>query len=171
MAELIQKAEGFWIPSEMILVIAGPTDGTYSDYIRKLASKFGVSASIYWTGMIVGDEKWGAFQSAEAFLLPSHQENFGIAVAEALSSSCPVLISSSINIANEILADGAGLVQADTVPGVIVNFKNWFSMTSAHKERMRVSTRICFESRYHISLTTASIVRNIKQSIIARSNS
>ena len=60
--------------------------------------------------MLTGDLKWGALHAAEAFILPSHQENFGIAVVEALACGKPVLISDKVNIWREIEADGACLV-------------------------------------------------------------
>ena len=163
------QAEGLWDSSIMSLVLAGPADSSFAKYISRLASKLNVSNSIHWTGMISGVEKWGAFQSAEAFLLSSHQENFGIAVVEALSCGCPVLISPSVNIANEILTDNAGLVQPDTLAGVVQLFKLWFSMTSFKKESMKSSARACFQSRFHISLTTASIIRNIRLGLASRS--
>lgn len=53
--------------------------------------------------------KWGAFGAADVFVLPSHQENFGIAVAEALACGTPVLISNKVNIWREIQAGGGGL--------------------------------------------------------------
>ena len=43
--------------------------------------------------MLSGDLKWGAYLGAEAFVLPSHSENFGIVVAEALACGLPTLIS------------------------------------------------------------------------------
>ncbi len=51
-------------------------------------------------------------------MLPSHQENFGIAVVEALACGKPVLISDQVNIWREIVEDGAGLVEEDTEEGV-----------------------------------------------------
>ena len=64
---------------------------------------------VYWPGMLRGNLKWGSFYSCEAFILPSHQENFGIAVAEALACGKPVLLSNKVNIAAEIERDGVGL--------------------------------------------------------------
>ena len=59
--------------------------------------------------MLTGNLKWGAFAAADAFMLPSHQENFGIAVVEALACGIPVLISNKINIWREIVDDGMRL--------------------------------------------------------------
>ena len=69
-------------------------------------------------GMLSGAAKWGALYGCEAFVLPSHQENFGIAVVEALACGRPVLISDQVNIWREIVEDGAGIAEADTEEGV-----------------------------------------------------
>ena len=55
---------------------------------RPRAAELGIADRITWTGMLAGDLKWGAFHASDAFCLPSHQENFGIAVAEALACGC-----------------------------------------------------------------------------------
>jgi glycosyltransferase involved in cell wall biosynthesis len=67
--------------------------------------------------MLDGDSKWGAFYGCEAFVLPSHQENFGISAVEALACDKPVLISNKVNIWREIANDEAGFVEEDTVDG------------------------------------------------------
>lgn len=53
------------------------------------------------------------------FILPSHQENFGIAVVEALGCGKPVLISNKVNIWREIDSDNAGWVADDTYEGCL----------------------------------------------------
>jgi glycosyltransferase involved in cell wall biosynthesis len=44
--------------------------------------------------------------------LPSHQENFGFCVMEALSHSVPVLVSPNVSLATEIASANAGWVSA-----------------------------------------------------------
>jgi glycosyltransferase involved in cell wall biosynthesis len=114
------------------LVIAGP--GWDSDYGREVRGlideanrsisstkhrtlKTENSAPIHIVDMLSGAEKWGALHGCEAFVLPSHQENFGIAVVEALGCGRPVLISNKVNIWREISEDGAGLVEEDSLEG------------------------------------------------------
>lgn len=75
------------------------------------------SPLIHSVNMLEGDSKWGAFYGCDAFVLPSHQENFGISVVEALACDKPVLISNKVNIWREIAEDGAGLVEEDSVDG------------------------------------------------------
>lgn len=165
---LMQK-EGSWNPNKMILVLAGPNDNSYASQLVQLAEKLGISESLYWTGMITGDQKWGAFQSAEAFVLPSHQENFGISVVEALSCGIPVLISKSINISQEIEKDGAGIIEQDNVAGTTQLFKRWFALDHRAKAKMRREARLSFEKRFHITETSRCITGNIYLSILERS--
>ena len=75
------------------------------------------SPRIHAVNMLESDAKWGAFYGCEAFVLPSHQENFGIAVVEALACNKPVLISDKVNIWREIAEDGTGLVEEDSMDG------------------------------------------------------
>lgn len=77
------------------------------------------SPRVHAVDMLTGDTKWGAFHGCEAFVLPSHQENFGIAVVEALACNKPVLISDKVNIWREIKEAGAGLVEQDTEEGCV----------------------------------------------------
>jgi glycosyltransferase involved in cell wall biosynthesis len=157
-----------WDSKTMRLVFAGPNDSAYANQLTRLSEKLGVSNSIYWTGMVSGNQKWGAFQSAEVFVLPSHQENFGIAVAEALSCGVPVMISTAVNIADPIKYDCAGLVEPDTLNGTYKLFQRWFALNSTEKESMGIAARKCFVERFHASLTSTSITRAIYLSLFER---
>ncbi|MEA3120796.1 MAG: hypothetical protein QOH33_337, partial [Paraburkholderia sp.] len=64
------------------LVFAGPGGDDALAHLRTVAAHGGVAHRISWVGMLQGDVKWGAFRASDAFVLPSHQENFGIAVVE-----------------------------------------------------------------------------------------
>ena len=160
------EKNNLWDCNTMSLVFAGPNDTSYANKLKRLSEQLGVSTSIYWTGMVSGNQKWGAFQSAEAFVLPSHQENFGIAVAEALSSGVPVLISPAVNIANEIKQDCAGLVEADNLEGTTRVLRNWLALSTTEKANMGLAARKCFESRFHSSLTSSSITKAIYLAIL-----
>jgi glycosyltransferase involved in cell wall biosynthesis len=98
--------------------------------------------------MLEGDEKWGAFLAAEAFILPSHQENFGIAVAEAMACGKAVLLSEKVNIAPEIVAVGAGLMQPDTEEGTHRLIAGWIAMPPIDRERMAAAARQLYIERY-----------------------
>ena len=98
--------------------------------------------------MLEGDLKWGALRNAEVFILPSHQENFGFAVAEALSCGVPVLISVRVNIWREIEKANAGLVAPDDLPGTKSLLNRWLNLSTQERVQMSVNARHCFESQF-----------------------
>src|SRR5690606_1516839 len=61
-----------------LLVIAGPgLDTDYGKVIHQLVKQNGeLNQSVFFPGMLTEGAKWGAFYGCEAFVLPSHQENF-----------------------------------------------------------------------------------------------
>ena len=137
-----------------------PASGTDSlkDKLVKRADTCGIGHRVHWTGMLYGDQKWGAFYGCDVFALPSHQENFGIAVAEALACGKPVLISDKVNIWKEIVDDGAAFVAADTVDGTLRTLRDWFALTPARKITMESNALDCFRRRYDMKANAAGIV-------------
>ncbi|MGY2489174.1 glycosyltransferase [Cupriavidus sp. CP313] len=132
------------------LVMAGPDQTGWVSKLRERAQEIGVSEKVLWPGMLQGDEKWGAFHASEVFCLPSHQENFGIVVAEALACGKPVIISNKVNIWREIQAEGAGFVGADTVSGTAENLKQWLELDDQKYAQMCTRATDCFERNFHI---------------------
>ncbi len=155
------QRSGIWNPATMRVVMAGPAEGGYADELRALAQREGVADSIYWTGMVLGDEKWGVFQAAEAFVLPSHQENFGIAVVEALSAGTPVLISKQVNIWPEIAADRAGLAGEDTVAGCRSTLERWLALPEDARQMMRGQAVRTFRHRYTANVSARALASRL----------
>jgi glycosyltransferase involved in cell wall biosynthesis len=91
------------------LVIAG--DGP-PDYVAKLKARVAASDRITFTGWLDDDRKHVMLGGASLLALPSHQENFGLCVMEALSHSVPVLVSPNVNLATEIVSANAGWISA-----------------------------------------------------------
>ena len=145
--------------SNLHLVMAGPDDNAFARGLKKTAQSLGIENHTTWTGMLVGDEKWGAFQASEAFVLPSHQENFGISVAEALSASVPVLISNKVNIWREIELEDAGLIENDDLQGTCSLFKRWLALDACKREEMRKKARACFLEHFEISSAARSLIK------------
>ncbi len=149
---------------ELELVMAGPDQQHWSFDLQKMAAEAGVSDRIHWPGMITGDAKWGAFTAAEAFILPSHQENFGIAVAEALACGTPVLLADKVNIAEDVANDGAGLMEPDTLEGTMNLLHRWIGMPSEEKAAMSERAKICYEAHYDMQENAKTIIRIFESS-------
>ena len=140
------------------LVFAGPDQTGWTHELRSLADRLQISNQIHWPGMVSGDLKWGMLRLADAFVLPSHQENFGIAVAEALACGTPVLISNKVNIWREIEADEAGLVEDDDESGTTRLLRRWLALTSKEKATMRENAERSFQARFAVTLTATALI-------------
>ena len=137
--------------------MAGPADDAYGRRMRELTLQLGLEAHVTWTGMLTGDLKWGAFRTADAFILPSHQENFGVSVVEALACGLPVLISNQVNVWRQISSDHAGLIETDDLPGVVRLLRRWTELAPAEKDSLRANACLCFEKRFHVH----TVARNL----------
>jgi glycosyltransferase involved in cell wall biosynthesis len=139
------------------LVMAGPcADHAYQEHLKRLA--LGASG-VTFTGMLEGNPKWGAFSAADAFILPSHQENFGIAVVEALAAGTPVLISNKVNIWREIVADEAGYVENDDLAGTTRLIERWVAAAPDVRAAMKGKARECFVRHFEINRATDSLLK------------
>jgi glycosyltransferase involved in cell wall biosynthesis len=132
-------------------LIVGDGDADYVARLKALCARLSIQNKVTFAGPLYGAEKWAAFSASELFVLPSHQENFGIAVAEALSTGLPVCISRRINIWREVAAIGAGIVCEDTRDSVIVAFQKWQKMSLQARIEMRVQAIKCFQQNFHVS--------------------
>ena len=63
----------------------------YENQVRSRIQELGLDGSFVFTGALPDEEKWDAYRRADAFILPSYSENFGIVVAEALYAGVPVV--------------------------------------------------------------------------------
>jgi len=138
------------------LVIAGPcADPAHRAELQKIAAGNG---RIHFTGMLENPEKWGALRCAEVFALPSHQENFGIAVAEALACGVPVLVSTAVDIHRAVTEAGAGFAERDDLAGTRQLLERWMRLETAERERMRAAAEDCFRTHFHIRRTAERMV-------------
>jgi glycosyltransferase involved in cell wall biosynthesis len=140
------------------LVIAGPDSDGFKRELEVLAQSLGISRVVTWPGMLTGDMKWGALHAADVFILPSHQENFGIAVAEALACSVPVLISNRVNTWREIDAGGAGYVEPDTQTGTDALLARWHNTSAEARQEMRKHARECFARHFDICAAAKRLI-------------
>ncbi len=135
------------------LVLAGPDEDGWADSLVRQSRRRGVSDCVTWSGMLTSDERWGACLAAEALILPSHFESFGMVVPEALACGLPVLLSDKVCLWREVSEAGAGLVREDTVTGVADLIATWLKMPQDEKESMRVRACQCFVDRFDIRRT------------------
>ena len=149
------------LPADIDLVIAGPDQVGMVSQLRRLAVHLGVGDRVHFPGMLKGKLKWGAIRSCEAMVLPSHQENFGVVVAEAMACSIPVLISNKVNIWREVREAGAGLVEPDTVEGVRDLILRFFALSAEERTQMGIAARNGFLRNFKIEAAAYDLMREI----------
>jgi len=148
---------------QLRLVIAGPDNTSWVPALKKLAKENHVAERITWTGMIKGDTKAGAFRAAEVFVLPSHQENFGIAVVEAMAHGTPVIISDKVDIYKEIQRDSAGLVHRDNLTGTERALLEWLQLSAQERNFMAERALNCFKQRFEVVHATQALLDLIQR--------
>jgi glycosyltransferase involved in cell wall biosynthesis len=150
------------------LILAGPDQVGWETDLRKQVERLNLTSRVIFTGMLQGAMKQGAFASADAFVLPSHQENFGISVVEALAARLPVLISNRVNIWREIDANRAGYIESDDLEGTTRLLRRWVDTPPAERETIRGNARRCFEQRFEINRAVDSLLQILNEPRSAR---
>ena len=134
-----------------------PEGGEFSSPLGRLGG------AILFSGMLEGDAKWGAFYNCECFVLPSHQENFGIAIVEAMACRKPVLISNKVNIWREIVESGGGLVENDTEEGTYNLLKKYFSLPQENKNEMGENAFRTYQKYFSIEKSAERMLKVLIQ--------
>jgi glycosyltransferase involved in cell wall biosynthesis len=144
------------------LVIAGPDECGWQSELKRLAAQLSIGERVVWTGPLYGALKWGAMRAADVFVLPSHAENFGITVAEAMACSLPVLMSKEVNIWREIVTDGAGMAAADNLEGTAFLLDRWLAMPDTERDQMRANALRSFSERFELDRFAHEFVECLK---------
>ena len=151
-------------PANTVLVLAGPDQIGWEKELCARAEDL----PVVFAGMLQGELKQAAFGRADAFILPSHQENFGMSVVEALAAGLPVLISNRVNIWREVEADHAGYVETDDLSGTTRLIERWLGTAEEDRQVMRANARNCFTNRFEINRAVDSLLSILTESRTAR---
>jgi glycosyltransferase involved in cell wall biosynthesis len=93
-----------------VLVIAGPVeDPEYAKRLEAQVKRLGLSGAVLFTGPLYDDTKWAALMDADIFALPSQNENFGNAAAEAVACGTPAVVTDRCGVA-PFIRGRAGIV-------------------------------------------------------------
>ena len=112
--------------------------------------------------MLEGDLKWGAFYTADFYCLPSHAENFGIVVAEALGCGALISISNKVNIYEEIEKAKAGIISNDTKKDTVRALKELLKLNEEEKIIMRKNARELFDREFNLLNISSKFANKLK---------
>lgn len=94
---------------DVVLLLAGTDDGRLA-LVRTTAARLGLEEAVVYAGFLQGELKRAAFALARVMALPSLDENFGIAVIEAMAHAVPVLVTREVGSHVYVTGSGGGLV-------------------------------------------------------------
>lgn len=135
-----------------------------SDYVDQLKSQFAnLGERVRWRGFTSGEDKWKMIEECDAMILTSHQENFGVIVAEAMSLSRPVLISKEVNIWQEVEGDGAGYSCDSTLESARQMIDKFAKLSHAERLDMGARARISFLNRFTIQNSVAKFAKALQE--------
>ena len=78
-------------PDGWTLELVGPSENGHRAELEAQATNLGLDGEVVFAGPVDDADKWHKYAAADLFVLPTHSENFGIVVAEALASGVPAI--------------------------------------------------------------------------------
>lgn len=127
--------------------IAGEGEESYVNELWQLAARLGVEDMVKFTGGVYGDSKWELFRHADVFVLPTHSENFGIVVAEALACGTPVITTKGTPW-QELETNGCGWWTEIGTESLVRTINNFLILTEKELEIMGQNGRKLVETKY-----------------------
>lgn len=115
---LLRALAGMALPADLRLVIVGDGPEDYVREVRQFAEAHAAELPrIEWKGAVWGQARWAYFQGADLFCLPTHTENFGLAILEACQVGTPALTTTETPWSEE-LAGGRGFIGRPVVEDI-----------------------------------------------------
>jgi glycosyltransferase involved in cell wall biosynthesis len=130
-----------------VLVIAGWDQNSHEAQLRKQARQLGVEESVHFAGPLFGEQKAGAYQHAEAFVLPSLSEGLPMVILEAWAYGKPVVMTPDCNLPEGFAADAA-LSTGKTADAIAGTLCALFEMETAERKEMGERGRALVSGRF-----------------------
>ena len=149
-----------------VLAGSNPQD---PDYEKSIGDRIRLSPLVEQTqilGFVTGDEKAALLRQADVFVLPSYYENFGIAVAEAMATGIPVVISDQVHIESDVRQANAGWVCRCDVGDLTQHLRD--ALTHANERKHRGKQAKQWATSHYSWPTIARQALEIYQQICAR---
>jgi len=137
---------------DAVLVIAGTGDERLVASLRALAQQVGVEECTHWVGFVQGRRKRDLLAAATVFVLPSHSENFGYAVIEAMFAGLPIITTMNVPAGEFAIQAGAGVIFDGTTEDLAVSISVMLAMPAT--QRRQIGIRAELTVRQRLSLET-----------------
>lgn len=146
------------------ILVAGEGDADYIATLKQQIVGKGLQEIIQLIGGVYGDKKWELFQTSDFFVLPTHSENFGLAIAESLASGTPVITTVGTPW-NDLNSSNAGAwIEIGTQP-LVETLRRFLSLSDGELEAMGKNGRKLIETKYSAKVMAEEMME-VYQSIV-----
>lgn len=146
------------------ILVAGEGDADYVATLKQQIADKGLQEIIQLIGGVYGDKKWELFQTSDFFVLPTHSENFGLAIAESLASGTPVITTVGTPW-NDLNSSNSGAwIEIGTQP-LVDTLKRFLSLSDEEMETMGKNGRKLIETKYSAKVMAEEMME-VYQSIV-----
>ena len=129
------------------ILVAGEGDADYVSALKQQIVYKGLQDIVQLIGGVYGDEKWRLFQTSDFFVLPTHSENFGLAIAESLASGTPVITTVGTPWSDLNTSHSGAWIEIGMQP-LVEAMRKFLAMTDEELERMGHNGRKLIETKY-----------------------
>ena len=146
------------------ILVAGEGDADYVATLKQQIADKGLQEIIQLIGGVYGDKKWELFQTSDFFVLPTHSENFGLAIAESLASGTPVITTVGTPWNDLNTSDSGAWIEVGTQP-LVDTLKRFLSLSDEELETMGKNGRKLIETKYSAKVMAEEMME-VYQSIV-----
>lgn len=129
------------------ILVAGEGEADYVEAMKRMICDRGLQDIVKLIGGVYGDEKWRLFQTSDFFVLPTHSENFGLAIAESLASGTPVITTVGTPWSDLNSSEAGAWIEIGTQP-LVETLRKFLSLSDDEREAMGRNGRKLIETKY-----------------------
>ena len=129
------------------ILVAGEGEADYVEAMKRMISDRGLQDIVQLIGGVYGDEKWRLFQTSDFFVLPTHSENFGLAIAESLASGTPVITTVGTPWSDLNSSEAGAWIEIGTEP-LVETLRRFLGLSEDELETMGRNGRKLIETKY-----------------------
>lgn len=144
------------------ILVAGEGEADYVEAMKRMICDRGLQDIVQLIGGVYGDEKWRLFQTSDFFVLPTHSENFGLAIAESLASGTPVITTVGTPWSDLNSAEAGAWIEIGTEP-LVETLRRFLSLTEDELETMGRNGRKLIETKYSAHVMAEQMMEVYKE--------
>lgn len=129
------------------ILVAGEGDADYVAGMKRMIADNGLQDIVELVGGVYGGEKWRLFQTSDFFVLPTHSENFGLAIAESLASGTPVITTVGTPWSDLNDTNSSAWIEIGTQP-LVEALRKFLALSDGELEAMGRNGRRLIEEKY-----------------------